>query len=210
MPRDPAVPAAPAAAAAATAATAPAEALLAQLQAYTPYLCGQVAAEVLLVKGIPGPAELAGGGVFSGPDGPALSAILERLGWGSANWLGVLLGWEDRPDLSAYDLRLIIEIDDPLLVIATDVAACRLLLAAMTLPAAAEADWLYENESASAPIASVSPPISPPTAWQVGSEIQLLGRRFFALEGFEASLTDTHAKQQVWMQLKQIRRGDGS
>lgn len=159
-------------------------------------LAGSAFADVLLVKGEPGPAELAGGDLLSGPDGAALRAALARLGypddaWGACSSFagtpsgdpadgvpgapaeGVVGGF--RPAAPA-DVAWAVEVFDPELVVALDAPAARALQDA----------WGLE-----APLVEGSPAV-------------VRGRRVLALGGFEASLSDAHAKQVMWARLKLV------
>lgn len=136
---------------------------------------GSLAPEVMLVKGLPGPAEDSGGEAMSGPDGVAADAALTRLGWDTSSVFRTV----SRPLAAAPDdsvaarLRLQVEAVDPRLVIALDREA------ASDLERAFGARRL-----------------------RFGAEQRVLGRRFLAVDGLEASLTDDARKRMVWNQMR--------
>ena len=136
---------------------------------------GAIVAEVVLVKGLRGPAEAAGGAALSGADGEAAEKSLERLGWQPATAFCTLSRPEPGidPERRAARLRGQIEAVDPALVIALD------------------AEALEDVSSAFG--------IAPPA---FGDVVRVLGRRIVACDGLEASLTDAVRKQRVWRQLK--------
>ena len=107
--------------------------LTAQLKPFLAYLAGQALSDVLLVKGHPGSVERDSGVPFSGADRAALIAALAALGWGEDNWCGVLLEPPAQAALSPAELRLVIEINDPELVMALDDPARQALLKAFGL-----------------------------------------------------------------------------
>ena len=86
---------------------------------------GALLAQVALVKGLPGPAEAAGGAALSGPDGEAALKALEALGWNPAELFFTL----SRPvsggdaERRARRLRAQLEAVDPRVVVALDVEA---------------------------------------------------------------------------------------
>lgn len=148
---------------------------------------GSAFPDVLLVKGAPGPAEAAGGGLLSGPDGPALAAALARLGYADDAWAAVSAfvrtpgdggapqadGWAEA---APEDLAFAVEALDPELAIALDGEAARGL----------ERAWGLE-----APLAE-------------GAVARVRGRRVLALGGFEAALADIGSKRTMWARLKQV------
>ncbi len=146
-------------------------------------LAGNGFPSVLLLKGEPGPAELAGGTLLSGPDGAALQAALGRLGYADDAWaacsafLGPLGGGSTGPlPASPESLAWAVEVFDPELVIALDAASSELLAQA----------W-----GGAAP-------------FEPGAVTRVRGRRVLALGGFEASLADPKAKRVSWARLKQV------
>lgn len=75
-------------------------------------------AAVLLLKGVPGPAEACGGAAFSGADGEAAAKAMEALGYGPHELAWVFL----RTDSSrrVERLRLEVETIDPAVVVCLD------------------------------------------------------------------------------------------
>lgn len=136
---------------------------------------GSVTAEVMLVKGFPGPAEDAGGDAMTGPDGAAADAALDRLGWGTSSVFRTV----SRPLSAANDdavaarLHLQVEAVDPRFVIALDREAAADLERAFGL-----------------------------RRMRFGVEQRSLGRRFLAVDGLEASLADETRKRTVWAQMR--------
>jgi len=155
-----------------------------QLDAYAPYIRGNVLASLLAVKGTPGPAELAGRPPFSGADGLALDKAFGRLGWGFGSqgtriWSGILTNLPGLPTLRPSELRLVCEIVDPLTIVALDEAARLAIIDAFSAA----------NRNLKA-------------ALLPGAECRVLGRQVVSVEGFEESLADEGAKQRAWAQLK--------
>ncbi len=140
---------------------------------------GAALAEIAVVKGLPGPAEASGGAALSGADGAALVKALEALGWAPDAVFFTLSRPEPGMDRErASDrLRLQLESVDPRAVVALD--------------AEAAAD-LAESFGCEQPM-----PGKPP--------VRVLGRRLFAVSGFEAALSDPKAKQRVWAELKAVK-----
>lgn len=136
---------------------------------------GSLLAGVMLVKGLPGPAEASGGAAMSGADGEALGKALEALGWCGTDAFFTLS--RPDPDIDAVRraerLRLQAETVDPQVVVALDTEAAVDLAHAFGLPG-----------------------LKPGRVAVAG------GRRLVAVDGFEASLGDERAKRRVWMQLK--------
>jgi len=136
---------------------------------------GALLAEVAVVKGLPGPAEAAGGDALSGADGDAILKALEALGWKPQAVFLTL----SRP-VSGLDaqrraarVRAHIEATDPLCVVALDAHA------AEDLEAAFGCD-----------------PLTP------GTTVDVLGRRFVFVSDFEESLGDAARKQRAWRDLQ--------
>lgn len=135
-------------------------------------------AEVLVVKGLPGPAEASGGAAFSGADGEAAAKALAALGYTEGDLYFTLSRPSSGNDAErlAARLRAQIEAVDPLLVLAVDSAAAADVAAAFGIK---QPKW--------------------------GSEVRVLGRRIVAVDGLEDSLTDPARKRRVWEQLKAAR-----
>jgi hypothetical protein len=136
---------------------------------------GALLAQVLVVKGLAGPAEASGGAALSGADGVAVVKALEALGWSAGDIFFALSRPE--PGISAERradrLRLLLEAVDPKLVVALDSEACMDVAAAIGI--------------ARVPL---------------GECVRALGRRVVAVDGFEASLADPARKKRVWSQLQ--------
>ncbi|MCL2136322.1 MAG: hypothetical protein FWH40_02175 [Coriobacteriia bacterium] len=178
-----------------------------QLGPFSAYLAGQAASDIVLVKGICGPIELAGGPPFSGPDSAAVSAALASLGWGEDNWCGVLTQPSHQAKLSDEELRLIIEVIDPQLIIGMDQAAGISIAAALSYQGpeglyADKGEGQANNQQAEIKFDDNKPP----RAINAGEPIQYFNRQILVLSGFEAALSDDLAKQKVWAQLKTIKR----
>lgn len=137
---------------------------------------GALLARVALVKGLPGPAEAAGGAALSGPDGEAAEKALIALGWPEDSWFSTISRSEPDADAGsiAARLRLQLEAVDPLVVVALDEIAAGDVAAAFQLP-------------------------QPPAP---GRPTVFMGRRFVVVRGLEHSLGDPARKRAAWRQLK--------
>jgi uracil-DNA glycosylase len=139
---------------------------------------GDPMAAVALVKGVPGPAESAGGEVLSGPDGEAVAKALAALGYS-----GTVFATLTRADAAKAPaggparLREQIEAVEPGLVIALDAAAAEDLAFAIGCA-----------------------PLTP------GRPVRVWGRTLLSLSGMEASLGDEHLKAVVWAQFRSLLR----
>jgi hypothetical protein len=156
-------------------------ALLAQIEPYQAYLFGNRLASIIAIKGYKGQAEAAGQAPFFGPDGMALESAFAALGWGDNSWCGVLLEPVGQPALTAAQLRLLIEIIDPQAIVALDKIAIDLV------------QECFE-------------PDIPSIKLMVGKKIDILGRLFVGLDGFEAALANQELKQKAWIQLKVLKK----
>ncbi|MBS3956038.1 MAG: hypothetical protein KGZ40_00680 [Clostridiales bacterium] len=138
---------------------------------------GEFFAEVLCVKGEPGPAEAAGGEALSGPDGEAVAKALCALGFDPSCVFATVARSEpdSDPGTVASRIRAQIEAVDPYVVIALDPVAAHAVSAALSLK-------------------DLRP----------GRVRRLAGREFLALDGLEASLTDQQRKKRVWRQMKAL------
>lgn len=136
---------------------------------------GELLADVVAVKGLPGPAESAGGAAMCGADGAAVAAALEALGYDPAKAFFTLSRPEPgtEPGARAMRLRLQVEAVDPATVIALDAEAADDLAAAFDLDGLA-----------------------------FGTPVRVAGRLLVAADGLEASLGDERRKATVWRQLK--------
>lgn len=136
---------------------------------------GDPFAVVALVKGDPGPAEVAGGDALSGPDGEAARKALAALGFDALAVFATIARPETGidPALLAERLRRQIEAVDPQWVIALDGVAAEFL---------ADAHGLE--------------------ALPFGRLVEAGGRALLALDGLETSLADDRAKERVWRQFR--------
>lgn len=136
---------------------------------------GDAIADVLLVKGEPGPADLDAGRVLAGRDGEAIGKALDALRLPEQRF-----GVCSRPAalqeaLRAHRLALVVEAVDPRVVIALDEAA------------AADFASAYGTDQL---------PVGVPT--------RVRGRVVLALEDFEGALGDERRKRRVWRQLRTL------
>jgi hypothetical protein len=139
---------------------------------------GALIAQVVVVKGLPGPAEASGGAALSGADGDAAVKALTALGYAEEDLFFTLArpgGGGDEQRRGAR-LRAQIEAVDPVLILAVDDAA------------AADTAGAF----------GIEPPV-------FGRDVRVLGRRLVAVDGLEASLTEPGRKRRVWDQLKAAR-----
>ena len=136
---------------------------------------GALLAQVVVVKGLAGPAEASGKPALSGPDGEAAVKALTALGHDPESVFFTL----SRPVSDGDDerfaarMRLQLESVDPELVVAVDAEAARDVAAALGMQ---------------------------PFAF--GEMVRIDGRRVVACDNLEASLSDPKRKQRVWAQLK--------
>ena len=135
---------------------------------------GNPLARVLVLKGLPGPAEVSGGPAVSGADGEAVVKALVALGYRDDDAFFALTRPESAASLERRVARVkaLVEAVDPLVVIALDEQAAQDLSAAV-----------------GAAITSSTP-------------VDVMGRRCVAVDGLEASLGDQRRKAAVWRQLK--------
>lgn len=146
---------------------------------------GNAFSSVLLVKGELSEAEKSGEPPFSGADGAALRASLERLGYPPEDWEWLLTVTDQGEPLDADLLREAVAALDPATLVCCDEAAANLLREAY-------ADDLAALESLEQ--AMLAP----------GQVVDLLGMRVLNLGGFAAALADPHDKQVMWARLKKI------
>lgn len=137
---------------------------------------GDVLADVMLLKGLPGPAEAAGGHVLEGVDGEAASKALEALGWNPEHVFRALSCPQDAldPARCARRVRLMVEAVDPRVVVALDERAATDLARAFE-------------------VAALRP----------GTHVLVMGRRLVAIDDFETSLGDQSRKKVAWRQFKE-------
>lgn len=136
---------------------------------------GSLMPAVAVLKGLPGPAEAAGGAALSGADGEAVVAGLAKLGYEERHLFFTLTRPE--PGLAEAEriarTRALVEAVDAPLVVALDPDA------------AADVAAAYGLERLSA-----------------GKAVRSCGRRLVVLDGLEASLADEQRKRLVWSQMK--------
>lgn len=136
---------------------------------------GALMASVVVVKGLPGPAEASGKPALSGADGDAVQKALAALGHDPATVFYTLTrpvsGSDERHRIAR--LRLQLEAVDPELVVAVDADALADLATALGFQVP-----------------------------KFGIAITAGGRRIVACDGLEASLSDSKHKLRVWAQLK--------
>lgn len=139
---------------------------------------GTLLAQVALVKGLPGPAEAAGGAALSGPDGAAADAALTTLGYEPSAAFRILSRPEPTLESSGRvaRLRYALEAIDSAIVIALDAEAAEDVRDAFDL-----------------------------TRLPFGRPVKAGGRTILAVDGLEASLVDQGRKRRVWRQLQAIR-----
>jgi len=136
---------------------------------------GDELADVVLVKGEPGTADLTAGVALAGEDGVAAHKALDAIG-ASARRFAICTRLPDvADDVRLERLALILEAVDPRIVIALDPVAAHDIERACTL--------------------------EPLTPGHLGS---WRGRSLLAIEGLEASLSDDALKRRVWAQLKAL------
>ena len=166
------------------AAVAKARTELAGLSARGVTMAGNAFSSVLLLKGEPAEDEREKG-LLSGPDGAALRAALQALGYAPEDWAG-LAAWDDAGDpLDPGLLREAVCALDPATLVVCDAAAADLVREAY-------ADDLASLESFEEAMLAE------------GVVVQLAGMRALALGGFAAALGDQAAKQLMWRRLKQL------
>lgn len=138
---------------------------------------GALFAEVVLVKGEPGPAEVSGGYALSGPDGAAARKALEALGFDPESVFATVARPEAGMDIALLRERLVMQIEavDPTVVVALDATAAVEVATAFSLGTLAYGTRVYAG-----------------------------GRTFVAVDGLEASLADERAKRRVWRQMQAI------
>lgn len=132
-------------------------------------------AAIVVVKGLPGPAEASGKPALSGADGVAVSKALDALGWDADVSFCVLSRPLPSTDLRRRSARLRLQIEavDPEFVLAVDAEAATDVAEALGL------EQLL-----------------------MGEVLRAGGRRVLACDGLEASLLDAARKRRVWSQLK--------
>ncbi|MDP2232116.1 MAG: hypothetical protein Q8K89_00650 [Actinomycetota bacterium] len=148
---------------------------------------GDLGARVLFVKGEPGPAEVCGAAVLSGPDGQAAAKSLEALGFDSDSMYAMLA----RVSVASAELAT-----GPL---------APLPEAAQRVRATAEAIDPYAIVALDATAAiDVATAFSVPPL-RFGQPVRALGRELLAVDGLEPSLADPARKRRVWAQLRALK-----
>ncbi|MHB8761080.1 MAG: hypothetical protein ACYC6J_01615 [Coriobacteriia bacterium] len=138
---------------------------------------GDVLADVLLIKGAPGPDDVRTGRALSGEDGRAIGKALDALGLPSQRY--AFCSKSTGPKVrAARRVRLFVEAVDPRIVVLLDTVAVSDFAAAFG--------------------------VSRPPA---GMRVRVGGRVVLALDDFAASLGDDDAKRRVWHQLQALRGG---
>ena len=154
---------------------AKAEAELSGLAARGVVFAGNALSPIVLAKGDPSEAELAGEGLLSGRDGDALRAALSRLGYAPEDWCALATCDASGSALPAALLAEAVAALSPLTIVACDDAAAAALGATFgaELPA--------------------------------GTVTWVRGMRMLALGGFAAALeAGEDARQRAWRWLKQV------
>ena len=146
---------------------------------------GNAFSSVLLVKGELTDAEKNGEPPFSGPDGTALRASLERLGYPPEDWAWLLAADGEGAPLDAALMREAVCALDPATMLCCDEAAAAVLRETY-------ADELVALESLQEAL------LAP------GAVARVLGMRVLNLGGFAAALGYSHEKQVMWARLKRI------
>jgi len=138
---------------------------------------GDALAEIVLVKGSPGPEDRTAGRVLAGPDGEAAAKALDALGLPAERYAVCSRPGRGSRSAGIGRLALVIESVDPALVIALDTEA-----AADVAKALGEARLV------------------------AGRPTRIRGRTVLAIDGLEASLGDERLKRRVWRQLRTLVR----
>lgn len=172
------------------------------LRPYADSWAGDPLAEVLCLKGIPGPAELAGGAVCSGTDGDALAKAVIALGYDEGAWAAV-----DVTRLDAQGLRVVIEAIDPQAILTLDGPAREAFVRACSVaesrsPASEGAEAPGDSASSGA---SITRPRSADDL-PFGVAVRVGGRVVVAIDRFETSLADDSKKRISWHQMKAATR----
>lgn len=137
---------------------------------------GDPLARVLLVKGRPGPEDIAARKALAGADGEAAAKALEALGRDTSSvWATCSRPMTSEAEAVTRRLELIVEAVDPELVLALDRQAADDVAAALHLAHIA-----------------------------FGVPMGARGRVIGAVDGLEASLGDAAAKGRVWRQMRAV------
>lgn len=139
---------------------------------------GDELAEVLLVKGEPGPEDLRMKRALSGADGPAIGKALDALGLSVSRYAFCSAAAGSR-DAVLRRVRLLVEAIDPRIIVTLDAVAAR---------------DLAEAYGAG--------------ALRFGERQMIGGRTVVAVDGFEESLGNVAAKRRAWRQLQALSGDD--
>jgi hypothetical protein len=137
---------------------------------------GDELADVMLLKGEPGPEDIEASRVLAGADGEAADKALDALGLSPARFAACTRASDSGGEPRSDRLRLLVEAVDPRVIVALDPVAAADLAAA------------YEVEV-------------PPA----GRLARMNGRDVVALDGLQASLGDEALKRRVWRQLQALK-----
>lgn len=146
---------------------------------------GNAFSSVLLAKGELSDAEKGGEPAFSGADGSALRASLERLGYAPEEWATLLTVDPAGEPLDPALAREAVTALDPSTIVCCDEAAAAVVREA------------YADELAA--LERLEEALLAP-----GVVARVCGMRALNLGGFAAALSDAHQKQVMWARLKKI------
>lgn len=139
---------------------------------------GDVLADVLLVKGVAGPGDLAKKHALAGEDGTAIGKALDALGVSEARYaVCTRIGPAKAKRIAR--LRLLTEAVDPRTVVLLDAEAAEDFAAAFAI-----------------------------TAPSPGEIVRVFGRDVLTVDGFEAALADEARKRRVWAQLRALKAAE--
>lgn len=148
-------------------------------------LAGQAFSPLLILKGNLSDAEKNGAELLSGPDGEALRAALDALGYPPEAWCTAATMQSSGAPLSGDLLRLTVTSLQPNTLIICDEEAARIVREAY-----AEELQLLENPAAS--------------TLEAGELVHVMGIRMLNLGGFADALSNQEQKRIMWVRLKQI------
>lgn len=148
-------------------------------------MSGNAFSSVLIVKGDLSPEERTGADLLSGPDGTALRAAFERLGYAPEDWVALSALADDGTPLPPALVREAVTALSPLTIIACDEPAADALRGA------------YAEELAQVEDLEVA-------LLQPGLVAKVSGMRVLNLGGFADSLADPQRKQWSWACLKRL------
>jgi hypothetical protein len=148
---------------------------------------GDATSDVLFVKGDLSDAERSGADPLSGPDGAALSASLQKLGYPPQDFCAMFSCDASGAPLPAETFRLAVSTLDPATIILCDDAACVVFRDT------------YADEL-------VAMPNLDDAMLEPGRVVHVLGIRVLALGGFADALAsgDGSRKQLMWSRLKTV------